>query len=504
MRKCFGLMLLLLALAASGGLAAGAMLDAQKDCVVLREIALYGDSSAAEGLTLELLAHLEEELFWEIDCLWEKEPEVTAKLSFSQTETEQGDTGAASETWSFTLFSLSDDGIAESQGWTDAVRAVEDRASASSMTQWKTLCLNDYFTCYPIGLRLGGSLWVKTGQEGGEYEAYVPADWDAQTKELFREYFKIPMEYDYRIQIGIAKAEDGTVLFRSETLSSEEASAPQTVGMARVLTEESCFFALRMNGLDTSQIAGGYGIYWLPVTVEDGKYLISASELEMVYPFGEEEALLDMVLSADGGNLYLLTEEGGEIFLTVLDAGTAKNKQRLSLGGSMEYSMYLEACDYGSYLVFWQWGRESGEMDLEYRILVVQREEDGSFRHAMTVSETQAKELGVAQTRSRNQLASEESWTDLWLNTTAAWDGERLAVAVFDGNPRMSGRDDRCGFLLSVYDESGLLYCGRYECSLDEPLYDEEKWGDEDWISYSLNGLCHPLSAAPWKLEWSE
>lgn len=79
------------------------------------------------------------------------------------------------------------------------------------------------------------------------------------------------------------------------------------------------------------------------------------------------------------------------------------------------------------------------------------------------------------------------------LNAAMSWDGERLAVAEPQLEEDMnSGRYEKCGFNLSVYDESGLLYAGKYDSSLDI----------NRGLDYSYR--CRPLELSPIYLRWIE
>jgi hypothetical protein len=70
------------------------------------------------------------------------------------------------------------------------------------------------------------------------------------------------------------------------------------------------------------------------------------------------------------------------------------------------------------------------------------------------------------------------------------FDGERLAVVDVLRSPDGNAWES-CGFVLSVYDESGLLYLGEYESSLTVGGYHSS--------NYNFN--CHLLS--PFTVAWT-
>ncbi|NLM62086.1 MAG: hypothetical protein GX193_08435, partial [Clostridiales bacterium] len=65
MRKSIIIVIMLLVLSLSGVIIAHGMVDESKDAVVLDETVLYGDKSAAEGLSVNIRVHCNNRLFWD-------------------------------------------------------------------------------------------------------------------------------------------------------------------------------------------------------------------------------------------------------------------------------------------------------------------------------------------------------------------------------------------------------------------------------------------------------
>ena len=65
MRTRFVITILLLALALGFLPAVHGAMDAKKDDVTIYETALWGDSSAASGLSVKTTTHMDQRLFWE-------------------------------------------------------------------------------------------------------------------------------------------------------------------------------------------------------------------------------------------------------------------------------------------------------------------------------------------------------------------------------------------------------------------------------------------------------
>ena len=102
---------------------------------------------------------------------------------------------------------------------------------------------------------------------------------------------------------------------------------------------------------------------------------------------------------------------------------------------------------------------------------MIEVNETGEYERVFTGDELVAQDLGMPTS----------------YNSVMCWDGEKLAVATYKSD---AFRDISCGFWLSVYDETGPLYIGRYDSSLDL----------NSNVEYSYR--CRPIDSDNLYLSW--
>jgi hypothetical protein len=314
----------------------------------------------------------------------------------------------------------------------------------------------DYFDYYPIHV----SLWLEqpySFPRGDKIRYFSQLPDQAEIREAFSSYFKIPVPENQRATITISKDSAGNVAELS-VANHDLVSLSAT----SVHTRSGIYFALQKGGVtDFSGISGGFGIYLLPAaTIPDNKGAelptLDYHHLRTVYSLEESAFVQSLSLSADESCLNLITRENGIPFLTVIELATMTEKQKLSLCEDVGDEWFVTYYAKGLLFVL-----------LNDRFVLAESQGDNTYQ--------------IALASARNvELLNEElvaSGNYLRYNPLPSWDGKRLALVTAtqrqrpdlygDSYDNAYGYDGVCGFVLEIFDESGLTYKGRYESSLD-------------------------------------
>jgi hypothetical protein len=296
---------------------------------------------------------------------------------------------------------------------------------------------------------------------GFDLPGYYGMPEDSYAAKLFKDYFKIPVWPEHQTEITIRKNAGGSVY--SIGASSVQGHDVHIESFS-VLTDTGCFFTLAYRtasgeALDMSGIPGGYGIYYVPCRQEDGATAPDADGLVTAYAVDPESArIVTLQASADKSELLLVTEEDGMYMLTILDTQTVTPRQKLALFPVPQPAGFQTIYVFDDFIV---------PLSGDATFAVLTETADGRYEPQFTSDMKKAESLKYGFTAP----------------TVMDYDGGRLAVASFQEN--YAGFYGTCGFYLSVFDETGLVYLGRYDSSLDKSLpYD-----------YSLR--CRPVDLDP-------
>lgn len=447
MRKSLVLTLLLLALAASSLGYAHGWVDQRKDAVIIDETVLYGDRSVADGIALGCRVQSDYRLFWDTRYTIGAAPQISTDFTFSQVEQLPTSISRSSGVY-FGTFGGYGSGSSGGLNMADEPAPNQDVASRTQPGEkhTETVYLKDYYDFYPIHVYFDRPSRF--------------AD-NADTQQLFADYFRIPVHPQDSVEITVEKDSAGNV--RSLGVSSIQGNGIY-IDTGSVVIEDLCFFTLSCSSsdgvlLDTSHIPGGYGIYRFPLHNQEGDdRTLTADELQTVFAIDAGRArVVTLQVTADNSKLLLVTIEGGRYLLTVIDAATMAQLQRLELltveGDTGLGSFYV----YDDFVV---------PVLGDGRFALLTPTVDGRYEVQFTGDFGEIEELRYAFSR----VASMD------------YNGERLAVAAFQ-----DGRSDPqsfCSVYLAVYGDAGLAYAGEYRHSLDRSLVD-----------HSL--ACRPADEAP-------
>lgn len=459
MRKSLTFVLLLLLVATgSFGYIHGSV-DASKDAVVIDETVLYGDKSMAEGLVVDISVDCDNRLFWDTRYTVGEKPEISTTFTFSQTQRQPEQTGPT--------FHIGLDGTFHGWGASGSnldlraetyplpVRDVAARTKPGE-NRTETVYVKDYYDFYPISV-------------GFERPPGFAVNED--TNNLFADYFKFPIHPEHQVEINIEKNAAGSVC--SIGLSSVQGTNVYSHTISTVTTSH-CFFTFTCfteegQLLDTSHIPGGCGVYRFPRHTESGVHILTADELQTVFPLDEQARVVSLETSQDESKLLLVTSEDEDYMLTVIDATTLVELQKLRIMRADTESsgpwvpMLRNFYIYEDYIV-------PVSSDNRFVVLALNAEGDYEVQFEASLSEIEGHESAFS-----SELGT-------------SYNGKELAVAAFHYN--YSRPRSICSFYLAVYADAGLAYAGRYQHSLDKSLMDD----------YSL--ICRPLDGAPPRVMW--
>ena len=450
MRKSLILTLLLAALSVGTLACAHGLVNRARDDVSLDETAVWGDTAAAEGLVVISSTQCGNHLFWDTVMEAGEPPSVSTAFMFSQAEKRADDArsyrGVVIMDGTFNPGGVSSGGGIALEDRAAPIQAVASR-TAPGEEHTEEVYIKDYYDFYPL-----------------EFELDLPGAGTAvneQTRQVFSDYFRIPVWSEHKAQISILKSGDGTV--HSIGISSVSDHDVQFVSDS-VLTESGCFFTLNWHTsagalLDASHIPGGYGVYYFPYEVKNNMAVPAADALETVFAVDPQKVEIILLRpSADKSALFLVTEEDGRTMLTVLDAKTAAPRQKLALfdapGGD-----FRDIFIYDDFIV-----PIAGD-----RLAVVSGTAGGEYALQFTA------DTGEAEIR-QLQLA---------FSPAMDFDGSRLAIAAYMNN------NNFCSFGLAVYDRDGLKYYGEYVSSLDKGAFSAYEY------------MCKPAEDTPLSVTWT-
>lgn len=252
--------------------------------------------------------------------------------------------------------------------------------------------------------------------------------------------------------------------FGGDMLLSVVALSLVAVVLRHVFEQEARYFAVSAitqehDLLDYSRVPGGYGIYRLPCGTQDTPLSAIVDGLELFYPLARTEEMIWLQQSADQTKLFLVTQEENAYILKVLDAKTARLLQRIPLleaDGSRWMSDFFIGADFLA--IFFD--------DRDFVVLSQAPGGDYVWEYSGALPEPELFAF--------NRM----------YDSVIAFDGKRLAVAAMARDRAL------CGFSLTVCDQTGVLYAGRYDSSLDK--------GQPE----NYHERCNAAGYAPLQLHW--
>ena len=463
MKKTYVFLLILLVLAVGSVGMIGSIVYEQRDDVTIKEVVVYGDKSAAEGITVVNKIHMKNHLFWETTYRVGEEPLCETNYMFVAKGEEKEPEHV------YAGINVNDDvryyypSNQSSQSEMQKEFGILYRSLKKGEVKSKKLYIKDYYDYYPVRMMidLPNTVWVNNDPETEVGEN--PFD-PKYVQDKFQKFFKIPvLESDY-VQIRVSRAEDSP---NSNMAYAEERSSEPNfyqIGSVSTYTDDICYFAINNKSMkyeysyerydrvptegeyvDTSLIPGGYGIYSFSYGRGAGEYHtgIDADSLQMVFSLEEDVSVKHMMIRENQTQLVLLTEEDEGAFVRVIDLASMKELQMIRLDDTLynRFGDYARIFEYEDFLAI-----------VYAENIAVISCVNGVYEHEFTV---------LAQANERCYFPA----TYNIFQTAMDFDGEKLVVAGMQGGQFVSSNCDYC---LIVYDASGLLYYGEYRTGMGQ------------------------------------
>ena len=485
MKKSFVLLLSLLVLGIAVVCFGQTTLLAEKDQVEFIETVVYGDKSIVDGVTIEMENNYEEYLFWNSTYVIGETPQIQTDYRFYYSrQYENSDGYRGNMYFNVDYYESLDWGYWEDEyvpetGLALAMKELYEETQPGEEKS-KFIYLKDYMEYYTFSFDLnsafteeerGTSLDVmlqesvlKDYVENGEARGYSKerveeAKQQLEWLQMFYDFFKIPvMEQDAAV-IQLKKDADGNVLgwgmatasMGSGTGEAEIPSFPENdeydsfyMSTTSVVTNKECYFTFnprteKGNVVDTSQIPGGYGIYYFPFDTQ--KQEIYPEQLAMVYALDPQIYVYNMDLDEKHGNLLLFTMEEGIIYMSVIDIETMTLTEKFEIS-TEEIGIGFHKI-YEDYMVV-----DAAEL------LVFEIDADGNCKKVLTAPREELNEYQV----DKEGVTYLPNW-----DTEFDWNGEKLVFANYIFNEE---HYPEASFYVAAVDETGLVYLGTYQSSL--------------------------------------
>lgn len=256
--------------------------------------------------------------------------------------------------------------------------------------------------------------------------------------------------------------------------------------------------------IDISQIAGGYGVYELPVeasataTIRKGRRSSTVpnpkpacSEMKMVYSLDPEAEYVEMSLSGDHRYVAVFSVKHGDYFAELIDADTWTSAGETEVFPASEKMTYawgedgsLALTNHNGYIaIFIRTGNENRPYDLLYSGKTPYDFDETFFDTEMVLKE--------------NSYAKYQCRIDTGL-AVAAEDGKAALVqSMPTGNYEFGIRN--AALVCAVIDKTGVVYTGRLKSSITDLEYDMST--AEIKALKSLSGRAADLVITPVKNE---
>lgn len=314
------------------------------------------------------------------------------------------------------------------------------RASGEELVD-VTVHLADYWQDLPLSL--SGAPW-----SGGEDFVDVYGPWDIGDTVPFP-----------ALSIPVRESDDLTVTLARNADGSYEINGYDFTGISSAMYFTPFSLPLEDGTLTTLGIdpaaqpqpdwaPEGYGLWYVPVQMnDDGNSTPVPSRRQLVYPLDiTRQQVVTLKQEKLGGTVYLMTQEDGQLVLRLLEGGTYRLLQELTLGPAAEDSASYDLTVRDGFAVVFR-----GE-----QLTVLSRTEEGYHLDYTCPTQT-AYVTGYTVSFTDPELEKQDD-ADAMPYTVApnfamAYQDGKLAVAAYVGNSSMV-----CVLLLEVYGPEGLLY----------------------------------------------
>ncbi len=455
MRKTIVLFLALIILMLSLYCTVFALTNKEKDNVVINEVFYYGDKSAADNVSVNLKSFYRENLLWDTTYRIKDNTADTDFSIYKNRIKREYEDHKTFRLFTSLLKSVSGPHTAEHYSGIEKAYSELVATAVPHVENKKTVLLSDYLDYYPIQTELSFP-----GKYIDELSTREIKDNDLKLVESMRDFFKIPIIEGHKIELRVTVNEEGDIYSSGTTSGTGLSEDEDNFGFNAdsLVTDKECFIYFDNTTelgykVDTSLIPGGYGIYRLPYTVKKDVTDFDYENIKNIYPIKSEYTVLDLDLSKDEKNLYLITSEENKCVFYLIDSESFETKERTVLSEDKDESVYLEYIE-KDYLVFsiYHPNRES-------KFSVFTFDKGGN-----TVKEITAEKY--IETSDKNG-STRYIGTDIYDNNQikAVWNNGRLYVVNPYDNIAIS-QIHQNGFRVAVYGKDGMEFYGEYITSL--------------------------------------
>lgn len=481
MRKTLIVFLALVLVCGCGAVLAAQAVSAPCENITFQEHVFSGDPAAADGLTVQLKAGMRHKLNWESIAQFSAQ-DYRAETSFrflssGQAEPQEGNYRGVEINF---YRDASTSGDADAFGFSEAYQSLLDTLSPGESGS-RTIRFADYYDEYPFEfyIDLPG---VRYDTLANWEDASEDSEWPGERAQAaLGRFFRIPVLTDEYIELGIDKNMDGKGSARS--ISSVMEGDRFWMNTESVITDDACFFWFSNRTdkdrlVDTSRIPGGYGVYMLPYgplppDAESSAFYggnvneVYTDHLTCFFPVDPETRIKHLGLTPDKTRLLLHTVENNIYYVTLIDCKTGEVLQKLAVSDFGPEDDYVNITETKNFVCIQQ---------SHGRICVLTQDTDGLYQLALL-----------------SEFSPDELYSPVYATVRAmAFDGNRLAIVNNDETVLSSDEPgataylagstealitpdgtyvDNCGFILTVFDETGLAYSGGYVSSLESCNY---------------------------------
>ncbi|MBR3786122.1 MAG: hypothetical protein IKJ77_06940 [Firmicutes bacterium] len=491
MKKTIFVMLALVIVAACGVGIAANWVHGFGDDVTIKETVLFGDKSAAEGITIITRTKYRDDLSLRNELYWETQNTIGAAGTENTVKTQSSfkEKEPIHNNENYVYFHMENPNDGGGAWQRDGYQSVFDYYGSQFPKQMiqdiidstptdgiyeGSIKLNDYVDVFPMTI----------------YGSYMDGDYLVEIESVDDiAYFQIPIPDEAVYEVYGEKDDTGTLTtMKIQSTMHFQVRGAATAFDGNVYAALTDFYCYDENAdvvvEESIPLPEGYcGLHRIPLKVTeqgnmkvyhdlntDKSYQAKAwfRDAERIRAMEQESGVFRLMNSPDGEDLLMFSEESGRIYLTVMDPKTERIKQKLFL---IEHELTEDDADYvRKYLT-----------DDRHIILTLGNDK-------LCVIEKTKKEyrLIIADTLKLQDFPVEllDEYVDF------AVTGENFYLTAYRQDAEKADYDRGASYYLLTYKDGALLYAGLYESSLDS-VTEYEEWGgvvavDSDAISLAL------------------
>jgi len=441
-----------------------ATVNSEKEKVVITESYIHGDRKYADKADINFKVNYYSHLLWDISY------DIAAnKVEAGFDICRQGFQRSFKQTNRFELYGYScdftvsggTDGTVEYYGYlAEAFKGLVADATPYEEVK-KVVNVSDYIDYYPITLEI---------DFGDKYRLHSSLGYNNTAEEQLaaqiQDFLRIPVLKNHLVTISATVNESGDIFQSGSSSVASSAESPiydeYSLYGESVITDDRCliyFSNKTYNGksIDTDEIPGGYGIYCLPYSYSENgdKVIFHGDKLANIFPVDNEHEISHLKLSESGKQIYMITDEGKDCFLTVLDAENYEVMQRINV--SIFENQFAGLNYVAKDLVVVNLYHEHA--DAYFTLFTADK--NGLLKKEFTSPV-------YAEIKAEGRDYTSYIGTEIYENSVvdAEWDGENLYVTNDFDESNFTAPTEKSGFRLCVYNKDGLQYYGNYYTSL--------------------------------------